>query len=70
LSQPQQQGLGQARPSKKLSQGAENFQELKICGHGTILALTVRIIRLALTVRIIRLALTVRIIRLALVVIL
>ncbi|RAW57336.1 hypothetical protein C4N23_11295 [Faecalibacterium hattorii] len=35
-----QQGLGQARPNKKLSQGAENFQELKICGHGTILALT------------------------------
>jgi hypothetical protein len=31
--------LGQARPNKKLSQGAENFQELKICGHGTILAL-------------------------------
>ena len=27
LSQPQQQGLGQARPNKKLSHGAENFQE-------------------------------------------
>ena len=51
-----QQGLGQARPNKKLSQRGKNFQELKICGHGTILALTVRIIRLALTVRIIRLA--------------
>ena len=36
-----QQGLGQARPNKKLSQGAENFQELKICGHGTVLALCV-----------------------------
>ena len=35
-----QQGLGQARPNKKLSQGGKNFQELKICGHGTILALT------------------------------
>ena len=41
---------GTAHPSKKLSQGAGNFQELKICGHGTILALTVRIIRLALVV--------------------
>ena len=29
------------RPNKKLSQGAENFQELKICGHGTVLALYV-----------------------------
>ena len=36
-----QQGLEQARPNKKLSQGAENFQELKICGHGTILVLYV-----------------------------
>ena len=35
-----QQGLGQARPNKKLSQRGKNFQELKICGHGTILALT------------------------------
>ena len=35
-----QQGLGQARPNKKLSQKGKNFQELKICGHGTILALT------------------------------
>ena len=25
---------------KKLSQSGKNFQELKICGHGTILALT------------------------------
>ena len=33
------QGLGQARPNKKLSQRGKNFQELKICGHGTILAL-------------------------------
>ena len=41
------QGLGQAHPNKKLSQGAGNFQELKICGHGTVLALTVSIIRLA-----------------------
>jgi len=32
-----QQGLGQARPDKKLSQGG---QGLKICGHRTILALT------------------------------
>ena len=32
---------GSARPNKKLSQGAENFQELKICGHGTVLALYV-----------------------------
>ena len=38
---------GSARPNKKLSQGARNFQELKICAHGTILVLTVRIIRLA-----------------------
>ena len=36
-----QQGLGQARPSKKLSQRGKNFQELKICGHGTVLALYV-----------------------------
>ena len=35
------QGLGQARPNKKLSQRGKNFQELKICGHGTILALSV-----------------------------
>ena len=34
------QGLGQARPNKKLSHGAENFQELKICDHGTVLVLT------------------------------
>ena len=34
-----QQGLGQARPNKKLSQRGKNFQELKICGHGTVLAL-------------------------------
>ena len=26
--------------NKKLSQRGKNFQELKICGHGTILALT------------------------------
>ena len=32
--------MGQARPNKKLSQKGKNFQELKICGHGTILALT------------------------------
>ena len=50
------QGLGQTRPSKKAVPRGKNFQKLKICGHGTILALTVRIIRLALTVRIIRLA--------------
>ncbi|MFQ7460734.1 MAG: hypothetical protein ACLRNJ_06275 [Faecalibacterium prausnitzii] len=31
--------MGQARPNKKLSQRGKNFQELKICGHGTILAL-------------------------------
>ena len=34
------QGLGQAHPNKKLSQGTENFQELKIRGHGTVLVLT------------------------------
>ena len=45
------QGLGQARPNKKhfgnagalqkcSPGGAQHFQELKICGHGTILALT------------------------------
>ena len=34
-------------PARKLSHGAGNFQELKICAHGTILDLTVRIIRLA-----------------------
>ena len=33
------QGLGQARPGKKLSQRGKNFQELIICGHGTVLAL-------------------------------
>ena len=27
---------GTARPNKKLSHGAENFQELKICSHGTV----------------------------------
>lgn len=44
-------GLGAPHaPTRKLSQGAGNFQELKIFGHGTILALTVRIIRLALVV--------------------
>ena len=32
--------MGQARPNKKLSQRGKNFQELKICGHGTVLALT------------------------------
>ena len=31
------QGLGQTRPKKNLSQGARNFQELKICDHGTVL---------------------------------
>ena len=41
------QGLEQAHPNKKPSQGAGNFQELKICAHRTILALIVRIIRLA-----------------------
>ena len=46
-------------PARSCSKGSKNFQELKICGHGMILALTVRIIRLALTVRIIRLALVV-----------
>ena len=30
---------GSARPNKKLSQGARIFQELKICGHGTVFAL-------------------------------
>ena len=35
-----QQGLGHVRPNRKLSQKDRNFQELKICGHGTILALT------------------------------
>ena len=50
------QGLEQAHPNKKPSQGAGNFQELKICGHGTVLALTVRTIRLALPARINRLA--------------
>ena len=34
------QGLGQARPNKKLSQRGKNFQELKICGHGTVLVFT------------------------------
>ena len=29
---------GSARSNKKLSQGARNFQELKICGHGTVFA--------------------------------
>ena len=44
------QGLGQARPNKKhfgnaralqkcSPGGTQNFQELKICGHGTVLAL-------------------------------
>ncbi len=34
------QGLGQARPNKKAVPRGKNFQELKICDHGTILALT------------------------------
>ena len=41
------QGLGLALPNKKAVPRGKNFQKLKICGHGTILALTVRIIRLA-----------------------
>ena len=41
------QGLGQTCPSKKAVPRGKNFQKLKICGHGTILDLTVRIIRLA-----------------------
>ena len=54
---PQQEHFKNAEALQKCSPGrAQHFQELKICGHGTILALTVRIIRLALTVRIIRLA--------------
>jgi len=28
-------------PTRKLSHGAGNFQELKICGHGTVLVLYV-----------------------------
>jgi hypothetical protein len=32
--------LGQARPNKKLSQRGKNFQELKICGHETVLVFT------------------------------
>ena len=32
---------GRHNPNKKLSHGAENFQELKICGHGTVLVLYV-----------------------------
>ena len=32
---------GSARPSKKLSRRGKNFQELKICGYGTVLALYV-----------------------------
>ena len=35
------QGLGQAHPNKKLSQGTENFQEWIICAHGTVLVLYV-----------------------------
>ena len=34
-------------PTRSCPKGVGNFQELKICGHGTILDLTVRIIRLA-----------------------
>ena len=48
---PQQEHFKNAEALQKCSPGrAENFQELKICGHGTILALTVRIIRLAFVV--------------------
>ena len=32
---------GTARPNKKLSQSGKNFQELKICDHGMVLALYV-----------------------------
>ena len=32
---------GTARPKKKLSHGAGNFQEWIICAHGTVLALYV-----------------------------
>ena len=36
------QGLGAPHaPTRKLSQEAESFQELKICGHGTVLVLYV-----------------------------
>ena len=38
------QGLGLRTPQQE---AVPKGQELKICGHGTILALTVRIIRLA-----------------------
>ena len=31
---------GRHAPTRSCPKGAENFQELKICGHGTILALT------------------------------
>ena len=31
---------GRHAPTRKLSHGAGNFQELKICDHGTVLALT------------------------------
>ncbi len=34
------QGLGLALPNKKAVPRAGNFQELKICDHGTVLALT------------------------------
>lgn len=30
------QGLGQARPNKKAVPWGKNFQELKICDHGTV----------------------------------
>jgi hypothetical protein len=38
---------GTARPNKKLSQRGKNFQELKICGHGTVLALTLFMLMIA-----------------------
>lgn len=44
-------GFGAGTPQQEaVPKGARNFQELKNCGHGTVLALTVRIIRLALVV--------------------
>ena len=40
-STPQQEHFGNSQALEKRSSGwAENFQELKICGHGTVLALT------------------------------
>ena len=36
------QGLGHRTPQQEaVPKGAENFQELKICGHGTVLVLYV-----------------------------